>query len=128
MWPDQLNLSSTTVPEEERNVCHLATATTAQLIIPFDRFSTFTKLKRITAWVLRFVKNARPSSTSESCPYLTVTELISAENYWISIVQGECFAEEIELLKTGMPLPKNNRFLPLQPFLDQSLALLRVGG
>ena len=80
MWPDQLNLSSTTVPEEERNVCHLATATTAQLIIPFDRFSTFTKLKRITAWVLRFVKNACPSSTSESCPYLTVTELISAEN------------------------------------------------
>ena len=129
MWPDQLNLSSTTVPEEERNVCHLATATTAQLIIPFDRFSyIFTKLKRITAWVLRFVKNARPSSTSESCPHLTVTELISAENYWISIVQGECFAEEIELLKTGLPLPKNNRFLPLRPFLDQSLALLRVGG
>ena len=44
MWPDQLNLSSTTIPEEERNVCHLATATTAQPIIPFDRFSTFSIL------------------------------------------------------------------------------------
>ena len=95
---------------------------------PFDRFSTFTKLKWITAWVLRFVKNAHPSSTSESCPHLTVTELISAENYWISIVQEECFAEEVELLKTGLPLAKNNRFLPLRPFLDKPLALLRVGG
>ena len=34
-------------------------------------------------------------------PHLMVSELIAAENYWISIAQRDHFLDEIELLKTG---------------------------
>ena len=44
VWPDQSSLPLRIVPEEERNVCHLATTTTTQPIIPFDRFSSFSTL------------------------------------------------------------------------------------
>ena len=126
MWPDQSSLSSRIIPEEERNVCHLATTTTT--IQPFDRFSSFYTLKRVTAWVLRFIKNARRSAPTESHLHLTVTELINATNYWISISQRECFAEEMKLLESDSPLLKKNRLVPVRPFLDQSNTLLRVGG
>jgi hypothetical protein len=128
MWPEQSNLSSATIPEEERSVCHLATTAVFQSIVPLDRFSKFVTLKRVTAWMFRFIQNTRPNATSERCPYLTVGELTVAENYWVSVAQKESFAEELDLLKTNLPLPKSNRLLPLRPFIDESLSILRVGG
>ena len=127
MWPEQL---SVTIPEEERSVCLVVTTATIQPIIPVKRFSKFTVLRRVTAWMFRFIKNV-PSPTSESAERhssLTVVELTAAENYWISIIQKESFPEELDLLRAKLPIPKSSRLLPLRPFLDESQSILRVGG
>ena len=130
MWPEPLSVPSETIPEEERSVCLVATTAAIQPIIPVNRYSKFTVLKRVTAWMLRFIKNVRsPTSASlERHPSLTVVELIAAENYWISIVQKESFPEELDLLRAKLPLPKSSCLLPLRPFLDESQSILRVGG
>ena len=61
-WPKRPNVSMEQPPEEEREICLVKT--TLQLhqpIVPFDCYSTFSRLQRVTAWVLRFVNNCRSS-------------------------------------------------------------------
>ena len=128
MWPELLNQSPTIITEEERIVSHLTTADVVQPIIPFHRFSKFTTLKRVIAWVLRFIKNARPSFATETNPHLTVMELATAESYLISVAQRECFPEEFNLLNGRLPLPKSSLLLSLRPLIDQPHSVLRVGG
>ena len=108
-WPKQTNLPVGAVNEEERELCHLTTIQPKPPIIAFDRFSSFTRLKRVTAWILRFINNARPCTRklrgANIHPHLTVSELVAAENYWISIAQREHFLDEIELLKSDQVIP-----------------------
>ena len=82
-WPKQTNLPVRAVNEEERELCHLTTIQPKRPIIAFDRFSSFTRLKRVTAWIFRFINNARLSTRelrgATVHPHLTVSELVAAE-------------------------------------------------
>ena len=129
-WPEQLSASSETTPEEERSVCLVGATDTIQPIIPVNRYSKFTVLKRVTARMFRFIKNVRSPTYASLVrhPSLTVAELVAAQNYWISIIQKESFPEELDLLRAKLPLPKGSRLLPLRPFVDDSQSILRVGG
>ena len=131
MWP---NLSPETIPEEEKEMCHLTTTTIIEFkqpVIPIDRFSSYAHLRRITAWIYQFVNNACVSasrrSTPNKCHHLSVAELVVAENYWISVAQQELFPDELKSLRSDLPLSKDSILLPFRPFLDES-RLLRVGG
>ena len=131
-WPEQSILPPPESSEEERNVCLLTTIQPKAPIIPLDRYSSFTRLKRVTAWMLRFVNNCRGSKgnqtgTNRKDPFLSVEELTAAENYWISISQEAHFKEEISILASDKSLPPKSCVLPLHPFLDSS-GVLRVGG
>ena len=55
-WPAQPSSLSETVPEEEREICHLTTIAPIDPVISMTRYSSFGKLKRVTAWIFRFVK------------------------------------------------------------------------
>ena len=95
-----------------------------------SKFSSFTRLKRVTAWIMRFIGNCRlklkkQSMTSES--QLSVTELQKAEIYWLSIIQKQYFPEEIARLNKDRELHKSSPLLPLHPFVDGD-GLIRVGG
>ena len=87
-WPEQPTSLCETVPMEEREICNLVIVTLAEPVISTNRFSNFTHLKRVTAWILRFISNLR-ATVSQRClsPHLTVPELSSAEDYWLTIVQ-----------------------------------------
>ena len=127
MWPEQPELSTKTIFEEEREICHMTTTQPKQPIIPSERFSSFSRLKRVTAWIFRFVGNARALASGKSAlnsPHLT------AERYWISLSQQEHFSLEIDLLEVDRSLPKNSSLLPFRPFLDKSrsVPVLCVGG
>ena len=131
-WPEQSILPPPESSEEERNVCLLTTIQPKAPVIPLDRYSSFTRLKRVTAWMLRFVNNCRGSKgnqtvTNRKDPFLSVQELTAAENYWISISQEAHFKEEISILASNKSLPPKSCVLPLHPFLDSS-GVLRVGG
>ena len=131
-WPESPTALSETIPEEEREVCNLtniASIYPIEPVIPTTRFSTFTHLKRVTAWILRFVNNLRSVSSKRSLsPHLTVPELNSAECYWLMHVQKEAFPKERNALEKERPLPKNSRLLPFRPIWDKERSVIRVGG
>ena len=73
--------------DEEKESCLLTSVAPRDPVISLNRFSSFAKLVRVTAWIMRFVQAVRSSRnnrhSSLSVP-LTVEELTNAENYWIS--------------------------------------------
>lgn len=73
------------------------TVTQVEPAIPFDRFSSFSKLIRVTAWIHRFIFNCRThcKETSHPSHCLSISELKYAEQYWISFIQNEIFHQEI---------------------------------
>ena len=128
-WPHQSDLPRIETTEER--VCILHTVTQNKVpIISIDHYSSYTKLKRVTAWILRFVNNCRTNKNDCSLQLsssLTTQELRTAETYWISIVQEDCFPEEIETIKESKILRSSSPLLSLHSILDSS-DILRVGG
>ena len=101
-WPDQSIPQPEPTPEEEKEVCFTTVVQSCDPVMLISKFSSFTRLKRVTAWIMRFIGNCRlklkkQSMTSES--QLSVTELQKAEVYWLSIIQKQYFPEEIARLK-----------------------------
>ena len=113
--------------EEEIVLCTVAVEKLEVPIISVNLYSSYSHLKRITAWVFRFIENCRTKEGKNTHPSLTPSELRTAENYWLSLIQGEQFAKELESLKANHDLPKTSSLLHLHPFVD-STGLLRVGG
>ena len=93
-------------------------------------YSSWTKLLRLTAWVQRFVHNARSRTQSVNDEFtgpLTADEMRRAELYWLRQVQQNCFANEVASMMAKKSLPRRSRLLALTPYLDAD-GLLRVGG
>ena len=101
------------------------------------KFSSWTRLIRVTAWVLRFVakllakvkKSAKPENPEyETCGevILNPAELDKAGKLWVKQAQMERFAKEIKELKEG-EVSKQSHLKPLNPIVDE-LGVLRVGG
>ena len=127
-WPQQLSVPVPESSDEECRVCHLTLVEQNTPIIPLDRFSSFNQLKRITAWILRFIENCRSREHRDSLsPHLCTEELMKAESYWISLIQKEHFSTEIFSLQTNLDIHQSSVLFTLHPFLDSN-GLLRVGG
>lgn len=128
-WPRGYTVSSSLVPEEEKEIC-LSTTIEYGEVIPLARFSSLSRLLRVTAWTLRFIQNCQARrnrlATGTSGP-LAVEELTAAETLWLSNAQWCCFSAEVESLKKNQDLPRVSCLRLLHPFLDRS-GLLRVGG
>ena len=128
-WPEQPCLSMKGDLAEERTACNVVIVDATQPVLDVSHYSTFTRLKRVTAWILRFVGNLRnPVSEGSKALSFTVTELSHAENYWLQVAQGESFPEEVSSLKNGRVLSKCSRLLPFRPIWDKDRGILRVGG
>ncbi|GFX66181.1 integrase catalytic domain-containing protein [Trichonephila clavipes] len=91
-----------------------------------DRISSFTKLVRVCAWILRFIKNSR-SPFSRTFGYLKSSELHTAVVTIVRLIQQAEFPNEFKCLFQGNSLSKDNKLLPLNLFCD-SEGVLRVGG
>ncbi|GFV72336.1 DUF5641 domain-containing protein [Trichonephila clavipes] len=91
-----------------------------------DRISSFTKLVRVCAWILIFIKNSR-SPVSRTFGYLKSSELHTAVVTIVRLIQQAEFPNEFKCLFQGNPLPKDNKLLPWNLFCD-SEGVLRVGG
>ena len=125
-WPHQSDLPHIETTEERVCTLHILTHNKVP-IIPIDHYSSYTKLKHVTACILRFVNNCRTNKNGcslQSSSSLTTQELHTAETYWIPIVQEDCFPKEIETIKI---LCSSSPLLSLHPILDLS-GILRVGG
>ena len=128
-WPKPATLMPNGPSDEINEICSHAAVVRTEPIFPLDHFSSFTRLKRVTAWMLRFVFNcrARQKKLVRVSGPLTVSELDKAVTYWVSISQSAHFATEVAALQSNTSLPKSSPLLSLNPFLDET-GLLRVGG
>ena len=125
-WPRQPEPQTTPIPTEEREIS-LFTSLGEQPALPIlERFSSFIRLVRVTAWIFRFVSNCHSGSSRAHGP-LSVDELLNAERYWIAVAQQSAFKEEALLLRKGHQLDSRARLLSLHPMLDTH-GLIRVGG
>ncbi|CAB4029439.1 Hypothetical predicted protein, partial [Paramuricea clavata] len=69
-------------------------------VIDIKRYSCLTRLLRVTAYVLRFIRNARVqhNNRSETTKDLNGKEISEAETLWIKSVQRESFPSEHKVL------------------------------
>lgn len=109
-----------------------------------ERFSTLNSTLRVTALVLRFLKNVKarisirktqlgtvnsPTLSSNITDVYTPspTERELALRYWIGIAQKCHFGPELRAIKKGIELASNSPLRHFAPFIDDN-GMLRVGG
>lgn len=91
------------------------------------RYSSWTRLTRVSATVNRFLENCRLPSTLRKKEALGPEEIVTSEMHFIRLAQQEEFQEEIQALKSGKGLPGRSKLLPLKPVLDEE-GVLRCDG
>ena len=87
-------------------------------VIDITRFSSMSKLLRVTCYVLRFVNRIRNRK------HLTISELHNARMLWIKSVQRDYYAKEISLLKINR---RNQLIYQLDLFVDSDSVLRSKG-
>lgn len=91
------------------------------------RISSFNKMQRVVAYVLRFIFNSRlENARLRQGGALETQELIESRNVLIRQAQRECFAEEFKDINNNKVIAKHSTILALNPFVQNDL--LRVGG
>ncbi|XP_065197565.1 uncharacterized protein LOC135829088 [Sycon ciliatum] len=85
-----------------------------------ERFSSWCRLVRATAWVLRITRHLRHGGRDTAKPSLTVPELRAAESLWWKAAQAEGFPEELAALRIGKPVNKDSRLVQMTPFIDDN--------
>ena len=119
VWPHTETLLTQADIDEEVEVLPVATygSLSAGLhhLIDVTRFSKFTKLLAVTAYVYRFIYNTRQRDLQLTGP-LTTSELTQANLKWINNIQHTIFAKEIANIRSHrnwLPLVRQ-----LKLFLD----------
>ena len=130
-WPRQNSEIIKDDPLEQLEPCFHTTVSDPMPLIPINKYSSFTKLKRITAWVMQFITNSHRLPSKENTFVrltgpLSVDELTCAEEYWIKLSQSNHFKMELIMIREGKPMPKGP-LASLQPLVD-SHGIPRVGG
>ncbi|XP_078360400.1 uncharacterized protein LOC144644752 [Oculina patagonica] len=92
-----------------------------------QRYSSWSKLTRVTASVDRFLENCRLPAALRREGALKPDEVSAAEMRYIRQAQQEVFAQEIRALKAGREIPGGSKLLPLRPVLDEE-GVLRCDG
>ncbi|CAD7001791.1 unnamed protein product [Ceratitis capitata] len=96
---------------EEMQPAHLLCTRTKDTVIDFSRFSTYTKLQRIVAWVVRAMHLFRLHHNINGVlppQQLSVLEYEKAEHIISELVQKEHFADEIADLSASRQLAKRS--------------------
>lgn len=125
-WP-QTKLEFKNEPPETRKAVKIFVTQENHTSFIFQRYSTYRRLQRITAYLIRFIENCQCGKTERRLEELTAEELRKATNRLVKVSQQEEFAEEMKKLKKEKEVHKNSSLFRLRPFLD-SEGVIRVGG
>ena len=113
-------------PQQISMLCTNSTDNGITVIIDYNRFSSFNRLRRATAYVLRFIHNTRASVNDRKTGSLSVDELDSSVVILARLAQRQSFYQEYNDL-TKQSVVKSKRVIGLNVFLDE-FKLIRVGG
>lgn len=95
-------------------------------VFNIENYSTFRKLKRVFAYILRAMYNFRNPKSKHSGP-LTVEELENSFLLLCKLSQRQSFPKEYNLLLKNKSINCKSNILSLNPFLDKN-QVMRVGG
>ncbi|XP_077560569.1 uncharacterized protein LOC144175361 [Haemaphysalis longicornis] len=128
VWPSEERPSGFTPEElETKKEVNVATTTCEEQpdLLKLTRFSSATKVNRVTGWVMRFLHNLR-SKEKTSGP-LTAAEIERAEEYWLKKAQQTAFSDEIRRTTQRMKLSNDSSLKDFNLFTDEK-GLLRIRG
>ena len=97
-----------------------------KVLLGWKKYSSLTKLRRVTAYVMRFANNVRAKKEARLLGALTSNELRASQNYLVKRAQVESFSDEIQCLEMGQEIHKKSRIKSLDPRLEDGF--LVVGG
>lgn len=124
-WPDSrlphMEFSETALEAKSLKVHIHATSADVNFI---DRFSTYNKLVRITAYVLRFSVNAQTRKQRNTGP-LSASELDSALRCVVRMVQAETFDADMKAIRNHKRLPARSALANLTPFIEDEILRIR---
>ncbi|XP_039502221.1 uncharacterized protein LOC120458585 isoform X2 [Drosophila santomea] len=109
-------------PDEEEMPSEFTLVAADDFVIPFQRFSSFSRLVRTTAGVLRFARWCRKQRNE-----LEEYGLTAAENLLVRQAQLESFPEEMRSAETGQDVARSSDIRGLVPYLDED-GILRAYG
>ena len=92
-----------------------------------SNWSTWLRLTRVCAWVLRFVLNCRSPREERLSESLSLEEVENAEILIIREAQQAAFTEEYRALQENKLISKKSRLKTLVPLLDED-GLIRCDG
>ena len=119
------DLPMETVEEARSKVtCTAISGQTHQPLVDVSRFSTLVKAIRVTAWVLRFIRNMQKKGVKGE---LTFNEMSDAKHFLIKETQKVHFGAEILALSEDKLIQRGSRIAKLSPFLGQD-GILRIRG
>ncbi|KAB0801377.1 hypothetical protein PPYR_05731, partial [Photinus pyralis] len=123
-WKFNYKLIDTEIPELRTTALTVQTENCLNIII--TKFSKVTRIVRIVAYVVRFIKNSKLPKHSRNYGVLVPDELDNALYSLINVVQKVCFPLEYSCLTKGISLKSSSKILSLNPYLHNNL--IRVGG
>ncbi|XP_076660151.1 uncharacterized protein LOC143363457 [Halictus rubicundus] len=137
-WPNQPKIEEANIPEKTRVQVPILSSTT---LAPWDlqtRYSSWKKLLRVTAYIIRFAEATRHKPITLSLaakrpehvrPELSLhpAEIQTARYYWYKTIQRACFPDELSKLFAKKPLTSSSPLSKLNPYLDSS-ELIRIRG
>lgn len=97
-----------------------------EVLLGWKNYSSLTKLRRVTAYVIRFGNNVRVKKEARLFGALTFNELRAAQNYLVKRAQADSFSDEIRCLEMGQEIHKKSRIKSLDPRMEDGF--LVVGG
>ncbi|XP_029172429.1 uncharacterized protein LOC114941586 [Nylanderia fulva] len=136
-WPEGSESVTTESLTEARAHVHIAQTPNEWELM--TRFSSWTKLLRVTAYIRRFTQRLRyrrsqplaspnaPVNITKLSLSLAPDEIDSARKFWLKSIQQQLFSTELLRLKDGKSVQKGSKLASLNPFLDND-DLIRVGG
>ncbi|XP_070854642.1 uncharacterized protein [Drosophila suzukii] len=114
-------------PDKEEMPSEFAVVAANEFAIPFQRFSSFSRLVRTTAWVLRFARWCRKQRSEIEEYGLTATECEAAENLLVRQAQLESLSDEMRSAECGKNVASSSEMRGLTPYVDEH-GVLRVYG
>ncbi|CAH2105154.1 unnamed protein product [Euphydryas editha] len=129
-WPvfSRATSDDASLPEIKLNsALAVADATKEPILIEFEKYSKLVKIQRVLAYVKRFIFNLR-NKKNKRTGSLTLDELNDSFYNLCAISQIQSFPKEYDILKVGKAISNKSTILPLTPFFDDDLKLIRVGG
>ncbi|XP_065180445.1 uncharacterized protein LOC135811008 [Sycon ciliatum] len=133
-WPVENPGRDTTTSDDQAEMKAEFTAVVtkeAQLALPdISRFSSWIRLMRTTAWIVRYVNNLRAKASSKptvTCSELLPSEYQQAQKLWWKKAQQDSFREEIGDLQKHSNVSSSSKLRDLSPVLDSD-GVVRMHG